>query len=192
MNSYQLIKKNTWLLIIIAAILGSWVYFYEIKAVQNQAVLEEKQQQIFSFTEEKIKKIIIQKPNQTLEFERTKNKSQPWQMKQPQDVSANNATISFLLDLIAKGKRDRTFSVSPSQLAQYGLEKPIAHIIIELDNQATSEIFLGNPSLNEESIYAYTPSAASKTKIALLLVSRNWQYAVDRELSEWQENVSTK
>lgn len=182
------LKGTTWLLIILAAILGSWVYFYEIKGEQQRTISATNQQQIFNFPEAEINKIIIQKPNQTLEFERTGKNEQPWQMKQPQNVPASDATIAFLLDLIAKGKSDRSFTVPQSELGQYGLDNPIAHIIIESNNQTTQEIFLGQPSLNEESIYVYIPTSKSKTDVNVLLVSRNWQYAVDRELSEWQQN----
>ncbi|AFZ34075.1 hypothetical protein Sta7437_0467 [Stanieria cyanosphaera PCC 7437] len=182
------LQRTTCLLIIFAAILGSWVYFYEIRGEQQKTISATNQQQIFNLTEAQINKIIIQKSNQTLEFERTGKNEQPWQMKQPQNVPANDATIAFLLDLITNGKSDRIFTVPQSDLSQYGLDNPIAHIMIESNNQTTQEIFLGQPSLNEELIYAYTPVSGTKTGLNVLLVSRNWQYAVDRELSEWQQN----
>ncbi|GAB4225821.1 MAG: hypothetical protein Kow0049_04080 [Stanieria sp.] len=182
------LKGTTWLLMILAAILGSWVYFYEIRGEQQRTISATNQQQIFNFTEVEINRIIIQKPNQTLEFERTGKNEEPWQMKQPQNVTASDATIAFLLDLITNGKSDRSFTVPQSDLSQYGLDNPIAHIIIESNNQTNQEIFLGQPSLNKELIYAYIPTSESSTNVNILLVSRNWQYAVDRELSEWRQN----
>jgi hypothetical protein len=182
------LKGTTWLLIILAAILGSWVYLYEIRGEQKRSISATNQQQIFNITEAEINKIIIQKPNQTLEFERTEKNEQPWQMTQPENVPASDASIAFLLDLITNGKSDRSFTVPQSNLSQYGLDNPIAHIIIESNNQTTQEIFLGQPSLNEELIYAYIPTSKSKTDVNVLLLSKNWQYAIDRELSEWRQN----
>lgn len=185
------LKVTTWILIILATILGSWVYFYEIKGEEKRTISATTQQQIFALQEAEIQKIIIQKPEQILEFERTNKSEQPWQMKQPENVPASDATIAFLLDLIAKGKSDRNFLASPSQLSQYGLDKPIAHIIIQLKNQTNREIWLGKPSLNQESIYAYTRSS-DQNNLNVLIVSKNWQYAIDRNLSEWKQQSINK
>jgi hypothetical protein len=73
---------------------------------------------IFDFPEEAIAKIVIDRPNETLEFVRTDNSNRPWQMKKPEDVPASDATVSFLVDLLVRGERDRAFSIPISQLKE--------------------------------------------------------------------------
>jgi hypothetical protein len=95
------LKRNTWLLLLLAAILGGWVYFYEIRGKTEWTQIEAKQQQIFNFAEEAIAKIIIDRPNETLEFVKTDNSNRPWQMKQPENVPASDATVSFFSRFIS-------------------------------------------------------------------------------------------
>ena len=189
---FMKLKKSTWLLIFLTLILGGWVYFYEIRGTEKRSQIQTKQQQIFNFPEEKIKKITITKSENVLEFVRTGNSDRPWQMKQPEDVPASDATISFLLDLVAKGKKVRSFAIPISNLSQYGLDQSATKITIELKDRESREIVLGNANFSDRLVYALvnsstnfqTPTAKNTT---VMLVSKNWYYAVERDLSEWKQ-----
>lgn len=183
------LKRNTWLLLFVATILGGWVYFYEIRGQAERTQIEATQQQIFNFPEEAIAKIVIDRPNQTLEFVRTGNPNQLWQMKQPEDVPASDATVSFLVDLLVRGDRDRAFTVPVSQLDQYGLDNPQTKITVELNNNQTHQIVLGRSNINDKSLYAQTDLSqkTNNQETEILLVPKNWQYAVERNLQEWKE-----
>jgi hypothetical protein len=166
------LRRNTWLLILLAAILGGWVYFYEIRGKEQRSELATQQQEIFNFTEGAIKKITIAQPEQILEFIKTANSLQPWQMKQPKDVTASDATVSFLVDLLVNGKSDRAFTVPTSQLSQYGLDQPLATITVELETGESHTIILGKSNFDERSLYAQIDSLStnsSETKIVLRL-----------------------
>lgn len=186
------LKKSTWLLLFLAFSLGSWVYFYEIKKTEKIDRAIALQQQVFNITEAEIQKITITKAENTLTFVRTENNDRPWQMKQPEDVPVNEGTIAFLLDLIATGKSDRSFTVPSSKLARYGLDKSATKISLELSDNSSQEIILGNPNFNDRLVYALVnppnnPQAKSDSQITVLLVSKNWHYAVERDLSEWKQ-----
>ena len=185
------LKKSTWFLLILAFCLGSWVYFYEIKHTERIDRALEQQQQIFNFTEDEIKKITITQAENILTFERTENSDRPWQMKQPEDIPANEGTIAFLLDLMVKGKSDRSFTTPAADLTQYGLDESATKINIELKDEKSHEITLGNANFNDSSVYAQIDSninaeANSDSETTVILVSKNWLYAVDRDLSEWK------
>ena len=187
------LKGNTWLLIFLAVSLGSWVYFYEIRGAEKRSQIKAGQQKLFDFSEETIQKITIAKSAEILEFVRTDNKNQPWQMKQPEDVLASDASIAFLLDLVVKGKSDRSFTVPVSKLYQYGLDKTATKITIELSNQETHAIVLGNSNLGDILIYAQVYSSKNKQETTqeetqIMLVPKNWHHAVNRELSEWKQS----
>ena len=186
------IKKSTWLLIFLAISLGGFVYLYEIRGTEKRSQIQTKQQQIFDFTEEDIQKITITKSENVLEFVRTGNNDRSWQMKQPEDVPASDATISFLLDLVAKGKKVRSFAIPVSNLSQYGLDQSATKITIELKDRENQEIILGNANFSDRLVYARVNSSTNvQTSTAkdttVILVSKNWHYAVERDLSEWKQ-----
>lgn len=185
------LKKSTWLLLFLAFSLGGWVYFYEVIKPEKINKIEAQQQQIFNFTEDEIKNLTIAKAENILTFVRTENSNQPWQMEQPEEGAANDATIAFLLDLITTGKSDRSFTIPISNLSKYGLDHSATKITIELTNQKSHEIILGNANFSDRLVYAQVdpnPNSQANTssETTIILVSKNWHYAVARDLSEWK------
>ncbi len=181
------LTRNTWILISLAGVLGVGVYIYESQLAPRQEASEEQRKQIFAFTEEEVKNLTIELPDQTLEFERIDKEITPWQMKKPEDVPASSAVIAFLLDALAEEERDRTFSVPVQQLSDYGLDSPIAKISVTLENGEKHRLFLGQPDLGGKLIYAQAdPPNNPVEEVEVVLVPINFQYAVERELSEWQ------
>ena len=187
------LKRNTWLLLFLALSLGGWVYFYEIRGAEKRSQIEAGQKKLFNVAEETVQKITIAKPAEILEFVRTDNKNKTWQMKQPEDVQASDASIAFLLDLVAKGKSDRSFTIPVSDLSQYGLDQTATKITIELNNQEIHTISLGNSNLSDRLVYAQVSSSTKKQEttqeeIQIMLVPKNWHHAVNREVSEWKQS----
>ena len=186
------LKRSTCVLFFLAISLGGWVYLYEIRRTEKVSQIKAQQQQIFNFTESEIKKITIAKSENILEFVRTGNSDRPWQMKQPEDVPASDASIAFLLELIAKGKSERSFTVPVSNLSKYGLDQSATQINIELKNQESHGILLGNANFSDRLVYAQLDSstnsqATTSQETTVILVPKNWHYAVDRDLSEWKQ-----
>lgn len=188
--NYKLMKlqKTTWVLLTVAILLGGGVYLYETVGKPHQEEVQAKQKQIFTFKEEDIKTLTIKTKGKTLKFERTNDENQPWQMKQPEDVKANDAAISFLLNLLVERERDRNLTVPEQDLKQYGLNPSLATITIQLANQETHQLILGNPNL--EDLYLYSqidpPKQASK-EVEIVLIPKEFQYAVERDLAEWKQ-----
>ena len=186
------LRRSTCLLLFLAVSLGGWVYIYEIRRTEKLSEIKAQQQQIFNFTEDEIQKIIIAKSDRLLEFVRTGDSDRPWQMKQPEDVPASDASVAFLLDLIAKGKSDRSFTIPVSNLSKYGLDQSATKITIELKNQESYEIILGKTNFSDSLVYARVDfsdnsQAITPRETTVILVPKNWHYAVDRNLSEWKQ-----
>lgn len=182
------LQKTTWILLIFALSLGGFVYFYEIKGAEKRAEIQEEQKRIFAFDKEQIQSFTIEKNSEMLEFERTEDQLNPWQMKQPENVTASDAAVSFLLDLIAGGKSEKVFSVPTNQLQDYGLDRPFATVNIQLKNNESHQIILGNPNFDNKFLYAQTdPQSNPEEELEVLLVPIDFQYGVERELSEWKQ-----
>ncbi|VEP11454.1 conserved hypothetical protein [Hyella patelloides LEGE 07179] len=179
------LQKSTLFLVLIAIILGGLVYLVEIRSEQQQQEITIQEQKLFNINVENIKRIIIQKSDTILEFIASDNS---WQMIQPEKLIASDGVMAFLLDLIAEGKSDRILEIAPNQLSQYGLESPIATITIELNNGQQQQILLGKETIDPKLIYAQVITDNNKSTIEIVIVSKNWQYAIDRDLAEWQDS----
>ncbi|MDJ0680604.1 MAG: DUF4340 domain-containing protein [Xenococcaceae cyanobacterium MO_167.B52] len=190
------LKKSTWFLLFLAISLGGWVYFYEIK-LEAQRIAQQKQaKKVFDFDLKNIQYITIVRPVETSPewqlLKLTKNQdisNSSWKIEQPQIALVNQGVISFLLNLIEKETIENKLLVTDEQLSQYGLDQPVATITIQLDNQQTYSILLGKETINPELIYAQiNPVKKEALPTEVLLVSKNWHYAVIRELKEWQDS----
>ncbi|HEY9872734.1 MAG TPA: DUF4340 domain-containing protein [Candidatus Obscuribacterales bacterium] len=193
------LQRTTLILIVLALGLGSFVYFYEIKAEPQRQAAKAKQGKLFSFEKEQIQAFTIKNPEQTLKFERVnqqpgdEKRISPWQMKLPLDVPASDPSVSFLLNWLVDAKSDRTLTVPADDLQEYGLDRPQAKVEVTLKNQETHELILGKPNFNKSFLYAEADPPVNKPQQReLVLVPMDFQYAVNRPLSEWQAKAEKK
>jgi hypothetical protein len=193
------LQRTTLILILLALGLGGVVYFYEIQAAPQREAAKANSRQIFSFEEAQIQSLTIKNPEQTWKFERVNRKAgdvasiSNWQMKAPIDSPASDPAVSFLLNLLVKGSSDRTLSVPSAQLQEYGLDKPLATVEVKLKNQQTHQLILGKPDFTRSFLYARSdPQAFTGEQLEVLLVPINFEYAVQRPLSEWQAKKELK
>jgi len=129
------LPKTTWILILLALGLGSFVYFYEIKGKTQPTEIKAQKQKIFSFTANDVQSLTIKAKSTTLKLEKRNTTAKPaWEIKSPISAPANDAIVSYLMDLLVDGKIERTVSVLPTELPEFGLDKPVATIDIKLKN----------------------------------------------------------
>ncbi len=185
------LPRTTLILILLALGLGGFVYFYEIRGATVREEIKEQKQQIFSFAEDDVQSLTVKTKKLTLNLERNPESSNPkWLIKSPTSEPANDAIVSYLLDLLVKGKSDSTLSTPAKQLGEFALDQPQATINITLKNQQNHQLILGKPNFNGRFLYAQADSAAKPDgNINVLLVSPDFANAVNRELSEWKQPV---
>jgi hypothetical protein len=183
------LPRTTLVLIFLALGLGGFVYFYEIQGTTQREQLQAQNQRIFSFTEDEIGALTIQKQDINLKLERNTPSAKPkWLLTSPTPAPANDAIVAYLTNLLVNGQSDRTLEITPNQLDGFGLTQPLATININLKNQKTHQLILGNPDFNSRFLYAKTDDNQEEDgKINVILVSTDFQNAVNRELSEWQQ-----
>lgn len=191
-NKPFFLKPTTLILVVLALILGGVVYYSETKTANQQETVQKKQKKLFAFTEADIKNLRIEKETETIELERTNDPTKPWQMKQPDNVPASDAVVSYLSNLLVNGQSDRSFTIPTNQKQDYGLDKPLTKIKIQLTNQNTHEVILGRPNFDNQFLYAEVdPPTDSNKDIEIFLVPIDFQYAVERKIEEWKEKDVT-
>ncbi|MTJ07780.1 DUF4340 domain-containing protein [Anabaena sp. UHCC 0204] len=179
------LPKTTVILILLALGLGGFVYFYEIKGKIQQTEINAQKQKIFDFTAEDVQSLTINIKDTILQLEKRNTSEKPqWEIKSPISTLANDAIVSYLMDLLVKGKSERTVSVLPTELSEFGLDKPVATIDVKLKNQQSHQLILGKGDFNNQFLYA---QADPNQNMNLLLVSKDFVNAVNRDISEWQQ-----
>ncbi|MBW4494029.1 MAG: DUF4340 domain-containing protein [Oscillatoria princeps RMCB-10] len=106
-------------------------------------------------------------------------------------VPASDAPVAFLLNLLTTGKSDRTLVMTDpaKQRKEYGLDEPVATVEVKLKNQQSHRLILGKPDFNGTFLYAQSDPPPDKSEnIEVLLVSPDFQNAVNRPLSEWKSS----
>jgi hypothetical protein len=183
------LPRTTIILILLALGLGGFVYFHEIRGATLQEESNQKKQLIFSFAADDIQSLTVKTKNITLNLERSHQSEPPkWLIKSPISTPANDAIVSYLLDLLIKGNIERTLSIPANQMGEFGLDQPQATISINLKNQQTHQLILGKPEFSDRFLYAQIdPTAKPNGNINVLLISKDFGNAVNREISEWQQ-----
>lgn len=177
--------KTTLILILLALGLGGFVYFHEIKGKNQQAEIKIQNQKIFAFTADDVQSLTIKIKETTLQLERRNTSEKPqWEIKSPISALANDAIVSYLMDLLVKGKSERTVLISSAELSEFGLDKPVATIDVKLKNKQSHQLILGKGDFNNQFLYA---QADSNKNMNLLLVSKDFVNAVNRDISEWKQ-----
>ncbi|MFN6512997.1 MAG: DUF4340 domain-containing protein [Nostoc sp. CreGUA01] len=185
------LPRTTLILILLALGLGSFVYFYEIRGASQREEIKEENQRIFSFSEDDVQALTIKTTKLTLNLERSNQSNESkWLIKSPISEPANDAIVSYLMDLLVKGKSNRTLSTPKNELGQFGLEQPQATIDITLKNQQSHQLILGKNNFNGRFLYAQTEQATKPdSNVNVLLVPIDFENAVNRELSEWKQSA---
>ncbi|MFN6527307.1 DUF4340 domain-containing protein [Nostoc sp. ChiSLP03a] len=186
------LPRTTLILILLALGLGGFVYFHEIRGATVREEIKEQKQKIFSFGEDDVQSLTVKTKKLTLNLERNpESSSKPkWLIKSPISGPANDAIVSYLMDLLVKGNSERTLSTPAKQLGEFALDPPQATINITLKNRQSHQLILGKSNFNGRLLYAQAdPTAKSDGNINMLLVSTDFANAVNRELSEWKQPV---
>jgi hypothetical protein len=182
------LKSTTIVLVLVAAILGGVVYFTQTQTASQTGSSETTGKQIFNFEESQVKALTLKTQLRSLSFEQDSNGI--WQMKSPDSTPANDASIAFLLNLMATATSDRTLTVPATDREQFGFHQPLAVIEVTLDNQEKHILTLGEYDFNRSFIYAQAdPPVEASDTLQVLLVSPDFENAVSRPLSEWKQGT---
>jgi hypothetical protein len=182
------LQKSTLILLMSALLLGGFVYFYEIKGKEKEAVIKEQSEKIFNFTEADIQSLQIERKKEILVFQTTEDDLLPWQMIKPDQVKASDAAVSYLITPLVSGKTEGSFQISDTQKSDYGLDQPLAKLIITLHNKETHELILGKTNFDNKFVYVLIdPLKSEGDTLKVNLVPITLKYALERPLAEWKQ-----
>ena len=147
--------KNIYLLALSFFILLIYVLIVEIPKAQKKSDLENRGERIFaSIKKDYVTSIFIKKyPNSNVKLEKTGIK---WQIVLPKKYKTDTQAVSSYLDSLQNAVSQRSIKADVSGLAQFGLDKPMAHIIITT-KKTNYKLIFGNE-------FSLTPSVQDQRR----------------------------
>jgi hypothetical protein len=180
------LQPVTLALLIGTAVLGGVVYFSEIHPSAQRARTADTGD-LFNFEEREVETLVVTTPLRTVAF--ATDEVGTWQMTEPETQPANDASIAYLLNLMATGRSDRTLTVNAAEWESFGFHQPLADIEVTLETGQTHTLKVGEYDFNRSFLYAVrdAPENAPEglEELDVLLVSPDFENAVSRPLSDW-------
>lgn len=151
--------KGTLLLIVVLVALSSFFYIYEIKGAAKRKQAEEGRKkeewlksQIFPYQVQDFKKIRIMKDNKTILYQR---EEQVWLMKEPMNIKGDEKAVDDIIRSIIGVVETDPVTDNPSDLVQFGLNRPQMEISVWLEGKEEEmTLLLGNDNPTSITLYA--------------------------------------
>ncbi|NEQ29174.1 MAG: DUF4340 domain-containing protein, partial [Microcoleus sp. SIO2G3] len=166
----------TWTLVAIAALLGGFVYFSEVRGSSQTEEAETQSASLFGFEEKQVQRFRVKTRLHNLLFER--DSAGKWQMLEPDKTPASDASVAYLLNLLATQQRDRVITVQPEEAKDYELDQPIATIFVTLDNGQAHKLVIGGYDFDRSNLYAQADPATTGD-LQVVTVSPDFDNAVN-------------
>ena len=151
--------KGTLLLIVVLVALSSFFYIYEIKGAAKRKQAEEGRKkeewlksQIFPYQVQDFKKIRIMKDNKIILYQR---EEQVWWMKEPLNIKGDEKAVDDIIRSIIGVVETDPVTDNPSDLVQFGLNRPQMEISVWLEGKEEEmTLLLGNDNPTSITLYA--------------------------------------
>lgn len=155
-----------------------------------EAESESTAEPIFDVEESEIQAFTLKTQLYDLAFER--NEAGQWQMLSPEATPANDASVAYLLNLLAAGESDRSLSIPASEWEAFGFHQPLAVIEFTLTGEdQPRSLTLGGYDFNRSALYAQRDLPADAPNgldtMTVLLLPPGFEDAVSRPLEDWKQ-----
>src|SRR4030095_14089800 len=136
----QRIKRNTLILVLMAAVAGVGVYFIEGRSDKPADEEAEKAPTAFKFNREDVTGISLLRGGQTINFE---NKNNKWVITQPVNAAADESAVNTIAGDLVSARVEGGFPPPGGDLKQCGLSDPAVKLEVKLKNGSTHRVELG-------------------------------------------------
>ena len=170
--------RNTIILILVAAALGAYVYFYEIKGGEERKAEKDREEQLVTIAKDSIKAVEIKDFNQKFRFEKN---ADGWKITRPVETDAEESTVNSFLSTLTGAKKSRTFVVKEKDKAGYGLRNASVQIKVTANNGSVDSVMLGEKTSIGSNVYVTKgDSMVSLTPLSL-------KDAAQKPLLSWRD-----
>jgi hypothetical protein len=169
-------KRSTLIILLIAVVASTAIYFLEIKPGKPRDEAPEKTRPAFKFTREEIASISILRGGQTTNLENQNNK---WVITQPVNAAADESTVNALLTDLVNARIDNEFPAPGGDLKPFGLAEPAVKLDVKLKNGQTHHVELGAKDPIGTSAYAKIDGSQNVATVSAGLLNDSDKSASD-------------
>jgi hypothetical protein len=162
-------KRSTLIVVLIAAALGSFVYFYDSKRAAGPAPEDASWKSAFSVQVGDITGLTLQNKSNPGKIVFSRRGSQ-WNITQPVDTAADQGAISGIVSDLASDKIQRSF-VPADPLSKYGLDPPALTLEFETKAGAKHTLKLGDKDFSGTLAYALVDGSKQIGMIPVALLN---------------------
>ena len=138
-------------LAVLLVLVGGFYYVYEVRMAPDRERAESRKGRVFSAEPAEVVTVELKRPDDTVTLKR---EGDAWRVTTPVTARGNRGTIDDTLTTILTAKMDREIEAAPASLADFGLEKPAAQVLMTLKDGRQLGLDLGAKSPTGVWVYA--------------------------------------
>jgi Domain of unknown function (DUF4340) len=145
-------KKSTLVILLLAAALGGYVYYTEIRNPKEKPA-EDAPKPLYTFASDDVTSIHITRPGETAPVN-LERKPDGWTLTSPVAAKADRTAADSVADTLAHAASERRLPADPARMKEFGLDTPAASVEIHLKNGQTQKLDLGAKDFSGMNVYA--------------------------------------
>jgi Domain of unknown function (DUF4340) len=143
-------KRSTLILVMVAALVGGFVYFHEYRRPPAKPKAETNQP-AFGFEGADVAALTLTRAGSSLAVERQGGQ---WEITAPVRTRADQGAVGDLVDELVTAQISRTLPAAPDRLRAFGLEEPAVTLEVRLRTGKQHSVRLGNVDFSGQAVYA--------------------------------------
>ena len=143
--------KTSALLAVLLVALGGFYYIYEIRGEADRERAASRKGRVFTAEPADVTTFQLKRPDDTVTLSRD---GDAWRLTSPITARGNRGTIDDTLTTILTAKIDREIEAKPASLADFGLDRPAAQVMLTLKDGKQLALDLGAKSPTGVWVYA--------------------------------------
>jgi hypothetical protein len=147
--------KGTFILLVVCAALGGYLYFYEIKGGEKREKAKQEENRLWKVESSNIQQIDLILPNQHITTVRSGDKD--WKIAFPRPLEADSDEVNRIAGAAADIRRESVVEPSATDLARFGLNPAQSMVDFRVKDGKEYKINFGIKNPTGSSTYASLP-----------------------------------
>lgn len=161
-------KRSTLILLLVAAVSGALVYYYEIKPGKPRDEAADASKPAFDFKREDLTGITITRAGQAVNLE---NQNGKWLITQPLNAAADESLVNSLVGDLVTARIEREIDLEGDRLKNFGLTEPTVKLDFKLKDGKQHHIELGAKDFSGSFAYAKIDGAPKAVLLPAALLT---------------------
>jgi hypothetical protein len=169
--------KGTTILFLVFVVLGGYVYFTEFRGKEERAKAEEAKKRVFPGEAKDISELTLEYEGRTVRAVRKDEKT--WEITDPPGLETDSETWEQMAASFVQIEKDETVNNQKTDLAPYGLDKPVVKVTAKLKSGTSQTALFGAENPKKTLNYAKRGDADE-----VFLSSTSWSGAFKKNLTD--------